>query len=287
MRPPPADPWRLLVQALPRAWAAALAPGRALFDRIDLQGHGCFRGVTLAVPVAAVRRLLPPRLDLLPQTLTPPGTHPVVLSFNALARAEMSVPTLLPPLTYHEFTLGVPCCGPAAGEAADAASSGWYYMPQLLLDSLLATMGGVLYWGYRKRLARFRVGPGRFAIDAEDGTPLVSLDHQAVGEPLPVDHWPHFAPVRGLLDQPLVSRLPLALGPWSVVAPFERHWPSATLRPLRTALRLHHDILPGLGQILGTRHPADGLADGLDVNVLGGYELRAAWRLGLPRPPGA
>lgn len=262
------------------------------FDLVNLHGQGCFRSVTLALPVPAVRRLLPATLDLGVQGVTPEGTHPVVLSFNALYRAEMSVPTLLPSLTYHEFTLGVPfsvtrpgALGRLLGRsspALGAARGPYYYMPRLYLDSVLATVGGVLYWGYTKRLARFKDNPGRFAIDGEDGAPLLSLDWQAEGEPRPLADFPLFEPVRGMLAQPLVSQLPLSLGPATVIADFDKHWAAATLRPLRTMVTVHREIVPGFG---AARYPAEGCDPGIAASVLGSYELNAEWLLGMPHLP--
>ena len=268
-------------------------PLRKPFNLVNLHGSGCFRSVTLALPTAQVQGFLPAGLVLGPQDLTPPGTHPVIVSFNALQRAEMSVPTLLPALTYHEFTFGVPHCHLPAGRlgrALDALTgrSGaaprgpYYYMPRLFLDSVLATLGGLLYWGYAKRLARFASSAGRFAIQAEDGRPLIELAYQAEGDPQPIDTQPAFAAVRALLDQPLVSQLPAAVGPIFVVADFDKHWPQATLRPLRTQVRVHAPIVPGFGPGL---HPADGQAEGINQSALGSYELNAPWLLGMPHAP--
>ena len=268
-------------------------PSRKPFNRVNLHGEGCFRGVTLALPTAQVLRMLPAGLVLGPQTVTPPGTHPVILSFNALYRAEMSVPTLLPSLTYHEFTFGVPFSYLPAGrlgQALDALTGRanapprgpYYFMPRLFLDSVLATLGGVMFWGYAKKLARFTVGVDRFAIQGEDGAPQVSLGFAAVGEPQPVAAFPQFAAMQAMLAQPLVSQLPAALGPIFVVADFDKQWDSATLRPLRTAVRAEAEFVPGFGP---GSYPGVGVSEGIDAAVLGSYELNASWVLGMPHVP--
>ena len=270
---------------------------RKPFNLVNLHGEGCFRSVTLALPTAQVLRLLPAGLVLGPQSVTPAGTHPVILSFNALYRAEMSVPTLLPSLTYHEFTFGVPfswlpvgrlgrALGALTGRRDAAAASPlhgpYYYMPRLYLDSVLATLGGLLFWGYAKKLARFAVGADRFAIQAEDGAPQVSLSFTAQGEPQPVAHFPHFAPVQAMLAQPLVSQLPAALGPIFVVADFDKRWDQATLRPLATQVQVQAEFVPGFGP---GSYPAAGVSEGIDAAALGSYELNAAWTLGMPHAP--
>ena len=270
---------------------------RKLFNLINLHGEGCFRSLTLALPTAQVLRFLPAGLVLGPQDVTPPGTHPVILSFNALYRAEMSVPTLLPSLTYHEFTFGVPYSYLPAGRLGralgaltgrrDAAPIGpkhgpYYYMPRLFLDSVLATLGGLLFWGYAKKLARFTVGADRFAIQGEDGAPQVSLHFSAQGEPQPLAQFPHFAAVQAMLAQPLVSQLPAALGPLFVVADFDKQWERATLRPLTTSVQAQAEFVPGFGPC---SQPAQGLSAGIDASVLGSYELNAPWLLGMPHAP--
>ena len=266
---------------------------RKLFNLVNLHGEGCFRSVTLALPTAQVLRFLPAGLVLGPQDVTPPGTHPVILSFNALYRAEMSVPTLLPSLTYHEFTFGVPfsylpagrlgrALGALTGRRSPAPHGPYYYMPRLFLDSVLATLGGLLFWGYAKKLARFTVGADRFAIQGEDGAPQVSLAFSAQGEPQPVAHFPHFAAVQAMLAQPLVSQLPAALGPIFVVADFDKQWHQARLRPLVTQVQVLAELVPGFGP---GSHPAGGVSDGIDVSVLGSYELNAPWLLGMPHVP--
>lgn len=270
-----------------------MSTDRNPFNWVNLHGRGLFRSVTLALPLAQVRSLLPAGLVLGPQDVSPAGTHPVIVSFNALARAEMSVPTLMPALTYHEFTLGVPHCllprgrlgraaAALAGRADAPAYGPYYYMPRLYLDSVLATVGGLLYWGYAKRLARFAVSADRFAIQGEDGTPLIELGFEAVGPAQPPDALPHFAAVRAMLDQPLVSQLPAALGPVFVVADFNKRWDQASLRPLHTQVRVAAPLVPGFGPGL---HPATGLAEGIDASVLGSYALDAPWLLGMPRAP--
>ncbi len=77
------------------------------FAMFNLHGDATMRIVTLVFPSDDVRRLLPVGLDLGAQGVTPPGTHPVILFFMDVFRAEMSFPTLLPNMTYHEHSIGV------------------------------------------------------------------------------------------------------------------------------------------------------------------------------------
>jgi Acetoacetate decarboxylase (ADC) len=267
------------------------------FNIVNLHGEGTLRGITVAMPTQQVLRFLPAGLSLGPQTVTPPGTHPVILSYNSMYRAVMSVPTLLPTLTYNEFTLGVPftytqpgalgrtlggAIGALLGRRGDQPQGPYYYMPLLYLDSVLATMGGLMFWGYAKKLARFKLATGRYAIDGEDGAPRTSMEWQYLGEAAPQASFPYFNPVREMLDQAVVSQLPAALGPLFVVSEFNKDWSRATLRPLATSARVDAEFVPGFGT---GSFPATGESEGIDTSVLGSYELNAPWILGLPHAP--
>lgn len=263
------------------------------FNVVNLYGSGCLRGVTVAMPTAQVQRLLPKGLELGPQTVTPPGTHPVILSFNSMFNAVMSVPTLLPELTYQEFTVGVPfttlrpgplgrAMGTMLGRGQNQPMGPYYYMPRLFLDSVLATLGGLVFWGFAKKLARFKLTEGRYAIDAENGAPQISLDWEAQGQPQPLAAYPHFNPVREMLDQSVISQMPAAFGPIFVLTQFNKDWSQAKLRPLRTSVRIDSEFLPGLSPGL---IPMQGQTEGIDASVLGSYEVTAPWILGLPHAP--
>jgi hypothetical protein len=82
--------------------------------------------------------------------VTPAGTHPVIASFNDLSRAQMSVPSLMPVLNYNEYTLGIPYTYIARGGLNRNSPGPYYYMPKLFLNSTLAVIGGVAFWGFRK-----------------------------------------------------------------------------------------------------------------------------------------
>lgn len=142
-------------------------PQRKPLNLVNLHGEGCFGSVTLARPTAQELRFLPA---------------------GALGRAlgALTGRRDAPP-DGHNYG---PC----------------YYMPRLFLDSALATLGGLLFWGYAKKLARFTVGADRFAIQGENGAPQVSLGVKAMGEPQPVAARPQISAVQAMLAQPLVSQ---------------------------------------------------------------------------------
>jgi len=253
------------------------------FDLVNLSGDGTMRNVTLALPRDRVRTLLPHGVELGPQEMTPPGTHPVILGFHDMFRLHLSVPSPLPSLTYHEHSVGIPYCHVAGGIAGPYVSGGpYYFMPLLLLDSVLATLGGVMFWGYPKRLASFTVDTSSYTV-TRDGKTVASVSWGEGGEHVPVDECEAFALQREAISQPLMGMLPLSLGPFFVVADFPKRWDVATVRPLETITELHFDYVPGLP---AGRYPAQGASEGIDVSVVGSYELQAPWRMSMPYPPG-
>lgn len=257
------------------------------FDAINLNGFGTFRGVTLAPPIELVRALMPPGLSLGDQTVTPFGTHPVIVSFNKLSDARMSVPSLLPTLNYREYTVGIPYSFVSYGKAARDGLGPFYYMPRLLLDSMLAVIGGLGFWGFLKEAATFRRSGLQQSIWSSDGTELTSLSWTAGGEHRPITAFP-FDEVRRMLDQPLVSQVPLELGPY-VVSEFQRQWDRATVRPIETILTVQDDSFlrgcAGISKRTCFEGCEAGHSLGIDASPLGSYELRVPWRLGIPYVP--
>jgi hypothetical protein len=251
------------------------------YNYISLNGDGVMRSVTVALPCDAVRSLLPYGLELAEQSVTEAGTHPVIFSFNDMVRAHMTFPPGPPSLSYHEHMTGVPYCNIIPGMATFGTLGPFYYMPFLHVDSFLATLGGVTCWGFAKQMASFRVTEHDYAVTSNRGESVTNLEfHPVAGQEefRAVDEFETFAPIRKMLDQPMVSMLPAAVGPLFVASNFDKQWSTATLRPIRTEMQITEAYVPGL--------PTGSFrAGGIHESVLGSYDLRAPWRLSLVYPP--
>jgi acetoacetate decarboxylase len=254
------------------------------FAAINLNGDGTMRGVTLALAADCVRNFLPAGLELGPQDVTPSGTHPVILFFHDMFRAQMSIPTLLPNMTYHEHSVGVPFSYLSSSSITPGIPGPYYFMPKLFLDNFLATIGGLLFWGFPKEMASVTVMAERYTVTSLTGQRLTSLAW-AQGEDSdyrPIAEYGNFEPVRQMLSQPIISMMPASIGPFFILSDFDKAWDVATIRPLRTALEMEVEYVPGF---TARRYPQSGWSPGIDSSVLGSYELRAPWRLSLPYPP--
>jgi hypothetical protein len=251
------------------------------FNRINLVGNGVIRGTTLILPSALVLDLLPHGLSLGEQQMTPEGSHPVVLFFQDMYRGHLTIPNLLPNLTYYEMMVGIPFAYVTSGLPAPGTCGPFFFMAQLFLTSFLATIGGKLGWGFAKELAAVTVDEGRYAVRSLDGDPLVSLGFEPTGGYRHVYDEPNFEPMRRVMSQPVISQVPAAIGPWFVASNFDKKWDCATLRPLSTVVHVTQAIVPGLPC---GRFPVHGHAPGIDHSPLGSFELQARWRLTLPYP---
>jgi hypothetical protein len=252
------------------------------YNYINLVGDGIMRGVTIVLPTAEVQGLLPHGLELGEQDLTPRGTHPIILSFYDMLRVHMSIPTLLPNMTYREQILGVPYAYVSPGYMGSGSAGPFFFMPRLNLTNYLATLGGVLFWGFDKELASISVTMDRYAVSGPGGEPMLSLDFEPSGDYRPITHYTRFKPIYDILCQPLISQVPLAIGPWFAASMFEKKWSTAELQPLSTVVRIEQAFVPSLPC---GRFPAEGRAVGIDQHSLGSYVLKMRWRTSLIYPP--
>lgn len=246
-------------------------------------GDWSTRIVTLALPRPAVERMLAPEarlghdLALLPQALTPEGSHPVLFSFGTLHRSRMSWSSAsASTLTYEEMAVVVPFVG-SRRSARTSPPLARVYLPRLFLSALLPTVGGWLYWGFNK--VRARIGyreedPGHYDVRSLlSGTPLLSLRWDASAQPLqPVSEVPSFQAMQALHDQSLLG----TVGPLLTSAPWTKDWSRGTLRGLSAHLRISAPFVPGL-------EPGDHTCAPLSPeHPLGAYELRVPFVLALP-----
>jgi hypothetical protein len=254
---------------------------------INLNGDYTRRLVTLEVPKDSVRAFLPPGLELGPQNLTViPGTHPVFLFFNDIFRLQLSIPTLIPNMTYHELHIGIPYTYLSTGPVTTGAPGPYYFMQRLYLDNVLAIFGGIVFWGFAKEMARFCVTANSYTVTGLTGHRVASLTWapQEHGF-LPVVEYTEFALIQQALEQTLVSQVPASVGPFFALSDFDLEWdaPGAGLRPLlEPSLEGDWEYVPGNA---GRRVPATGTPRVPDILPLGSWELRVPWRLSLPYPP--
>ena len=247
-----------------------------------LHGSGVMRNVTLELPTPLVRSFLPPGLELGAQNMTRSGTHPVIMGFHYMIDEQTSLPSLMPPLTYSEHSMGIPYCYVTYGVPSPYAPGPFFYMPKLFVNNALAALGGRMFWGYNKELATIGNTENSFTVYNALNQPVLSLHYELVGEPKPVTAYRDFPLQQQAISQPLVSHWPFGLGPWYVAAGFPKVWQVATLQPMRAVVDIHAEYVSGLGT---GRYPPTGHSSGIDSSVVGSYVLNAPFELSYPYFP--
>jgi hypothetical protein len=237
-------------------------------------GQSTMRCVTLDLPVAGVRELLPAGLELDEAGVTN-GKYPVIMLFEQMHGVQISVPfpgmDLVPGLDYHEHSINIPDTYISSGPGIPARLGPYNFMAKLYLDHLAPTATGLLFWGLPKELALIQVSYWRYAVSSLTGWPLTSLTWE--DDPEPKETLPTPSPLVLLaierLRQSIVSRLPAGLGPMFVVSDCQRDFYTDTL--FKMTVEVNAEFLPGYSR---GRYPP-----------LEGFESRTSFRLSLPYLP--
>jgi len=251
------------------------------FNLFHLNGFGVMRNVTIAMPIEAVIRFLPPGLQLGPQRMTPPGTHPVIMGFHNMYGLEPSIPTLLPRYTYCEYSMGIPYCYVSTGQISNYTPGPYFFMPILFVNNPWVAFGARLFWGYNKCPAGFRNDDHHYRVFREDGRPIMALSFEA-GESRRPGDYQHFPMQQQAIMQPLISLVPFGYGPWFVVAGFPKKWDVAEVQPVKAELEIYEEFVPG---VRPGRYPDSGSFPSIDQAVTGSYVVKAPFQVGSPYPP--
>lgn len=118
------------------------------------------------VPSDFLSSLLPPGLILAQQPYAPEGFHPLMLMFNLThLHSNIKLPELAQKaglglnLTYNEFIVMLPFV--RLNRHINDPQTNFCYLPVLYLDSLLAVMGGRVFWEFNKIPAHFYLDDNR------------------------------------------------------------------------------------------------------------------------------
>jgi hypothetical protein len=182
--------------------------------------------------------MLPAPLTLAAQTLTPPGTHPVVLMFGQHSHVQ---PWFVPGsgFSYNEWIVAMPFLEWRKGATVKSCS----FMSRLYLDNALMVFGGWLY-GYPKKLSTSTVTPTSYDVSTFPGhQPRVSMINAPAGPVVPFASLSDHAALAPVFEQPFIQRL--APFPWLG----SRMWfeiDSATVQPITAQVRVTDGCAPGL-----------------------------------------
>jgi hypothetical protein len=240
----------------------------------SLHAQGTYRSHCVLLPLdsAHVRDLLPARLVPGPQSLAPPGLHPVLLMFGHHHGVR---PSFLPVRggSYFELIAAVPFLDLAVPR--EPARGPFSFMPRLYLDHWLWVVMGWLY-EFAKVRARVEATPASYAVRTLlAGRPLVSASFAPRGPRGRTTDFPHFDAVSPAFRQPFIAKLGF-LPFLSSVMTFELE--RATLQAIHGEVRFEDSFVRGL--------PRRAFSfDGIDQGPLGAFLIEVPWTLSLPGSP--
>ncbi|MGN6531311.1 MAG: hypothetical protein ACTHK0_06130 [Ginsengibacter sp.] len=186
----------------------------ALLQKYPLVGHCQGRFAFCSAASDFLQSLLPDDLVLAPQEYTPEGQHPLLLMFNNtwlksnpnLRRIAVASDAALN-LNYFEFIVMLPYV--QFKEPQYNSRAPYCYLPILYLNSLLAVMGGRIFWEFNKQMAGFSVKPLLFFVMEENaGTPLLSGATPIMGILQPNTTIPNFQTITPILQLPVIEHGP-------------------------------------------------------------------------------
>jgi len=222
----------------------------------------------LALPVDDVRKMLMPGAELAPQTITPPGQHPIMVMLGEETNVRFPWLPFIPAVSYGEVTVPVPwvfCVDSPGVEMAHTA--------RLWLNNLLATIGGRVL-GFPKIWARIATGASDYQVRSLlAGTQIVSAQWRLQGEAKPPAAFPKFAPLVPIFEQHFLQRLFCMMPIIGMVMMWDVS--AATMQPEALTLEVfegaERGIPPGVYRI-----------PSIEESVLGAFRLTVNWQLGWP-----
>ena len=182
-----------------------------LLQKYPLECHCHGRFAFLSAASDFVQGLLPADLVLSSQQYTPEGQHPLLLMFNdtwlktnpnleKIATASDAVLNL----HYDEFIVMLPYV--QFKEPQYNGKGPYCYLPVLYLDSILAVLGGRIFWEFNKEMADFDVQPTTFTVMEEGGTNMILSGLILFSGFLQPDHSvPNFEKIAPILQLPVIE----------------------------------------------------------------------------------
>jgi uncharacterized protein with NAD-binding domain and iron-sulfur cluster len=258
-----------------------------------LHVDGDYDGVLaiLAVPRGEIESRLPSGLSLGEQDLTPPGTHPLLVSVGT--RRETGAPLLRQffSQTYEECITLVPHVLRRKRGCNCGGGGPYLYAPKFYLSSLVVLAGSGLFWG-------FDADPARIDVQGADGDdrrswhvrsrlgrrPILSVRSTARGATLPFEKLgaDRVKVLDQLLSQPLLSFSLRGRGP-ALCAQLDWNIKHALIRPADVRVSFAHGFLGGGGEArLTSSAISTRTAD--RAREPGSFEIKhSRWQLSLPR----
>ncbi len=154
-----------------------------------------------AMPRAEVAKLLPEGVYLGASPLTPPGTHPVGMSFCRYQNVRGSfIPDCFSMSPYGEATFAIPYTRTKTGGQAP-----WLYPRRLYVDNSTAIFAGKFFYAMNKKPATISVSDSLFTASDDDGL-SIRAEFDQRDDLVPLSTHAAFGAISDLLDMSFVTR---------------------------------------------------------------------------------
>jgi hypothetical protein len=223
----------------------------------------------LALPDSDVRKMLTLDCALAPQSVTPAGTHPVIILFGDETNVRVPWLPFIAPFQYGETILVVPWVVHASSPRAVMANPS-----RLWVNHFAAWLGGRIF-GFPKRLARIEESASSYSVRSLfAGQPIFSPKYGVPGLPGKPSSFANYAPIEPIFKQLLLLRL-FCIFP---LISIDMHWEmaEATMQALAMDVEVYRGADPGIA-------PGSYRVESIDQQAIGGFRLTVNWRMAWPK----
>jgi len=262
--------------------AAQAQVARGALRQPDVIGKFYGSGQVISAKPADLSYILPPELELAPQSITDTGKHPMLVLAGTQHNVQhaygkngdklVPIPGLVP-ATYQETIVAVPYVQLKAAHRTPGEYYGpFYYMPALYLDSALAVTLGGLY-GYNKHLTKRYDSDGSHTQVYTENKKIPSIDLRMGierGTFQDAKDVAAFAPMQQMMDMPLIGKK----GDGSLVCSLFAWDGAAPIRVAPADSYLSVGLIPSL-----ELDPFPHYSGGYDKQKLGSFRITSHWKL--------
>lgn len=234
-----------------------------------LEGVGQYRAgcATLSYPLTNILQLLPDALEPGPQTITAPGTHPLLLLFGHHRNVHVKGVPLFE-LSYMECVISIPYV--QWKDTRRAYRGPLAYLRRMYLSELIPVLMGYPY-AFPKELARIQGLPDYAVRSLVGDQPLLRGDFHPYGPATDAMSFPNFPAVVGMFQQPFVCNI----GFGYVCSNMTFDTSKAAVRAADATVIIDQAFVDGL-------IPGPTSLPGLDTSPLGAFMFEAPWQISMP-----
>lgn len=234
-----------------------------------IQGAGYYRcgAVVLPYPTQNINQLLPKELEMGEQTVTPPGTHPLLLLFGQHRDVHVDGVNIFG-LNYMETVVSVPYV--RWRDTRRAFVGPLAYLRRMYLSELLPVLMGYPY-AFPKELARIQGLPDYRVRSFLGDQPLLLGNFHPYGPATDAMSFPNFAGLVDLFRQPFVCNIGFGF----VCSNMTFDTTRGAVRAADATVVIEREFVKGI-------IPGPTSLPGLDADPLGAFMFEAPWKITTP-----